>query len=48
MCCGDKRGEPVVSDVDLAVEQGRQEECDVVIGLGGERRWMRRRRRRDC
>ena len=30
-----QRGEPVVSQVDAAVEEARRRECDCVIGLGG-------------
>lgn len=30
-----QRGEPQIADVDRALEQARQAECDVVIGLGG-------------
>lgn len=30
-----QRGEPVVSDIDGAVDEGRQAGCDMVIGLGG-------------
>jgi alcohol dehydrogenase class IV len=30
-----QRGEPVVADVDAAVEQARRGGCDMVIGLGG-------------
>jgi alcohol dehydrogenase class IV len=30
-----QRGEPIVSDIDAAVEQARQNNCDSVIALGG-------------
>lgn len=30
-----QRGEPTVEDVDRAVEAARQENCDLVVGLGG-------------
>jgi alcohol dehydrogenase class IV len=30
-----QRGEPLVSDVDAAVEQSRRENCECVIGIGG-------------
>jgi alcohol dehydrogenase class IV len=30
-----QRGEPIVSDVDGAVDEGRRAGCDMVIGLGG-------------
>ncbi len=30
-----QRGEPIVSDIDAAVDEGRQKNCDSIIALGG-------------